>query len=499
MSLADSRRKNALSLGSRALQNYEHHYLPVLSGNKLCNGRVDYVDPSTGKFLWDFPNLTSEYVDAAVVKAKHAQYKWMRVPASEKGTLLHQVADALEEHKEQISELLALETGKAIATECRGEVALMLSIIRYFAGLGHEIKGRSIQAGHSLLGYTSYHPWGVVAGIVPWNVPLMFMAYKTATPLMAGNTVIIKIPEQASATLCFCLEIIRNILPDNIIHFLTGRGKDCGHALISHSGIDKISFTGSVETGRLINSVAANNFRPVSLELGGKSPMIVLEDCEPAVAIKGMFDSMRFTRAGQSCTAASRIYVPKEQLEMYHLLLAEKLNNLVIGDPLDDETSCGPVVSSEQQVKIHQFIDKANADGLIVDAYGIRNIPKGHAGWYVNPHVINSPDISHTISQEEIFGPVVTLTGYNSLDEAISLANSTRFGLSASVWGKNINQCLALARDFRSGIVQINQNAVMLPGFSYGGLGVSGRGKESSLEAMLETYMYEKTNIVNFG
>ena len=222
MSLAKSRRKNALRFGSKVLQNYEQEYLPSLGGHDLTVGRVEYVDPSTGKSLWDFPNVTAEFVDAAVVKAKQAQQNWMQVPASEKGALLHQIADALEEHTVQISELLALETGKAIATECRGEVALMLSIFRYFAGLGHEIKGRSIQAGHSLLGYTSYHPWGVVAGIVPWNVPLMFMAYKTATPLMAGNTVIIKIPEQASATLCFCLEIIRSILPDNVIHFLTG-------------------------------------------------------------------------------------------------------------------------------------------------------------------------------------------------------------------------------------------------------------------------------------
>ena len=227
--------------------------------------------------------------------------------------------------------------------------------------------------------------------------------------------------------------------------------------------------------------------------------MIVLEDCEPSLAVRGMFDSMRFTRAGQSCTAASRIYVPSQQLEMYHSMLADMLNNLVIGDALDDATSCGPVVSLEQRDKIHRFIDKANVDGLRVESYGRRNITEGHEGWYVNPHLINSPDTSHPVSQEEIFGPVATLTGYRSLDEAISLANSTRFGLSASVWGKNINQCLAFARDFRSGIVQINQNAVMLPGFSYGGLGVSGHGKESSLEAMLETYMYEKTNIVNFG
>lgn len=467
-------------------------------GEEMFAGEVNCVDPTVGDVLWLVPNLSVGAVDRAIRGARRAQPEWEQAAASQRAKTLNACADAIEANATRIANLLALETGKSLSKECHGEVALCASVFRYFAGLVHEIKGKSIQASPTLLGFTTRHPWGVVAGIVPWNVPLMFMAYKIATPLAAGNAVVVKIPEQASATLLLCRKILSPHLPEGLVQFMTGSGSGVGAAIIGHTGVDKISFTGSVETGREIYKSAANKLQSATLELGGKSPMVILEDCDLDKAVEGAFGSMRFTRAGQSCTAASRIYVHRGRINAFKTAMAARLDAMVIGDPLDERTDCGPIVTCTQMERINGYLSKAKDDGLDVQAYG-RVAWGEHQGWFVRPHLIFNPSISHAVSQEEIFGPIATVTAYDSISEVIELANATPYGLSASVWGKDINACMQLARGFRCGIVQINQNAVMLPGFSYGGLGISGIGKEGSLDAMLETYTYEKTNIVNFG
>lgn len=492
----DSLRKSLTEDAQKLIETYRDEWNAF--GPQMVAGEVTCHDPATGEVNWIIPDLSQIAIDYAVKKSKQAQPKWHSLPAAKKAEVLHACANAILANKEKIAHLLALETGKSLSTECRGEVDLCAGIFKYFAGLVHEIKGKSIQAGPKLLGFTTHHPWGVVAGIVPWNVPLMFMGYKLATPLAAGNSVVIKIPEQATATLLFCRELFRNILPDGLACMVTGAGAGVGTALVSHSGIDKISFTGSVETGRMIYKQAADRLTSATLELGGKSPMVVLEDCDLEKAVEGAFASMRFTRAGQSCTAASRIYVHRNRIDAFRAALGARLDALVIGDPLDDATDCGPVATKLQLQRIQRYLNLANSDKLDIQSYG-KQAWGALKGWYLQAHLIFNPDISHVVSQEEIFGPVATVTAYDNIEDVLQAANATPFGLAASVWGKDINACLQLSQGFRAGIVQINQNAVMLPGFSYGGVGISGIGKEGSLEAMLETYTYEKTNIVNFG
>lgn len=492
----DLLRKSLTEDAQKLIAAYKDEWIAL--GPEMVAGSVTCHDPATGEVNWVVPDLSKAAVNYAVSKSKEAQSKWLSIPAAKKAELLHACATAILSHKGKIAQLLALETGKSITTECRGEVELCAGIFKYFAGLVHEVKGKTIQAGPKLLGFTTHHPWGVVAGIVPWNVPLMFMGYKLATPLAAGNSVIIKIPEQATATLLYCRELFKEILPDGLVCMVTGSGAGVGSALVSHSGIDKISFTGSVETGRMIYKQAADRLVSTTLELGGKSPMVVLEDCDLDKAVEGAFASMRFTRAGQSCTAASRIYVHKNRIDAFCAALGARLDALVIGDPLDDAIDCGPVATKPQLQRIQRYLDLAISDKLDVQSYG-KQAWGGQKGWYLQAHLIFSPDIHHAVSQEEIFGPVATVTAYDNIQDVLQAANATPFGLAASVWGKDISACLQLSQGFRAGIVQINQNAVMLPGFSYGGVGISGIGKEGSLEAMLETYTYEKTNIVNFG
>lgn len=494
------RRVRTRAAGQAVLEEFLARDMASLVPGGAPRGWIEAADPSTRAPLWQVPDYSAQQVDAAVARAAMAGTGWKALAPAERAAGLTACADAIAGIAEPLAELISLETGKALVTESRAEAQLANAIFRYFAGLCHEMKGRSIQAGAKLFGFTTRHPWGVVAGVVPWNMPLMFLAYKVAAPLAAGNTVVIKMPEQASVSIIYTLSQIRDLLPEGVVELVCGEGRTAGQDLVTHPNVGKVSFTGSVASGRDVYQSAAALIRPVTLELGGKAPMVILPDCAIDAAVDGVFNSMRFTRGGQSCTSASRIYVPTNRVAEYRERLADRLDKMVMGDALDEGTECGPVVSAKQQERIEIYLEQARTDGLDVAAHG--RFAKGvdlETGYFVRPHLIIDPPHDHPVSQEEIFGPVATLSGYDSVDQVVELSNTTPYGLSASVWGRDIGQCLDIAERFHAGIVQINQNAIMLPGFSYGGVGVSGIGKESSLEAMLETYTYEKMNIVNYG
>lgn len=464
------------------------------------DGTVEAFDPSTGSALVPVPICTAATVSATTERAAAAQVVWARRPAAERGRLLLECADRFEAIRNELAEFLALESGKAIETECRAETGLLVDVFRYFGGLAHELKGHTTRLGPGVLGFTTRQPYGVVAGIVPWNVPLLLMSYKVAAPLLAGNTAVVKLPEQTSFTLIRVLQEMTAVLPEGVVQFLTGSGDVTGNALVTDPAVDKVSFTGSVETGRLVYVESARLIRPVTLELGGKSPMIILDDCDLDVAVAGVVQSMRFTRGGQSCTASSRVFVPADRLPEFRATLGAALDQIVIGPALDGDTQCGPLVSARQRDRVSSFVEQARADGLTVDEHGI--VADGvdwAAGFYTRPHVIYDPPDDHPAAVEEIFGPVVCIFSYRHPADALERANRTEFGLSASIWGRDISTCLRLADDLSAGIVQINQNAVMVPGIAYGGIRNSGVGHEGSLEAMLDSYTHAKTNIVNYG
>jgi acyl-CoA reductase-like NAD-dependent aldehyde dehydrogenase len=498
MSAVQITRKQTISLGADLVAGYATY----MSEQELFLADTkehSCTNPSTKGFLWSVPDFGAQSVEIICERARIAQLEWSSCGPAERSRLLHQCADQLTLIERDLADILALETGKSVTKECHGEVKLLVSIFRYFAGLSYEVKGRSIQMGEGILGFTTQHPLGVVASIVPWNVPLMFMAYKTAAPLIAGNAVVVKMPEQATASLIACFNVLKSILPKDLVQFVSGSGDHLGNALIHSENIDKISFTGSTATGKRILAATSNTMVSTSLELGGKSPMIILEDCDINKAVDGIIASMRFTRAGQSCTAASRIYVHSSKIQSVQALLGEQLNQFKIGDALSSEVDCGPMVSKKQYDIVTEFLSNAKADGLDVRSYGSIETPTGQEGYFVKPHLVFNPDPNNAISREEIFGPVATISTYSDIKTVIGLANDSKYGLSGSVWGKNIDDCLNIAAKLRVGIVQINQNAIMLPGFSYGGLGNSGNGKESSLEAMIQTYMYEKTNVISLS
>ncbi|MEZ5245855.1 MAG: aldehyde dehydrogenase family protein [Acidimicrobiales bacterium] len=485
---------------TESVEQLRHWYVEHVFGEHGDFDVIDAFDPSTGAVFATVPVCDAVQVNRATTQARAAQRAWARTTVQERGRLMTACADRLAAIGDELAVLLAFESGKALETECRGEVGLVVEIFRYFGGVSHELKGHTTPLGTDVIGFTTRHPHGVVAGIVPWNVPLMMMGYKVAAPLVAGNAAVVKVPEQTSFTLIRVLQELVEVLPTDLVHFLTGTGDITGASLVSDPNVDKVSFTGSVDTGRAVYEASAKLIRPVTLELGGKSPMLVLPDCDIDKAVHGVVQSMRFTRGGQSCTAASRVFIASSMIEEFRRRLAAALDDIVIGEALDPATQCGPLISARQRDRVQAYIDGAIADGLTVETYG--TIAEGtdwDGGYFVRPCVVLDPPADHRVAVEEVFGPVVCLFTYDDIEDALQRANDSEFGLSASVWGRDITTCMRLADALEAGIVQINQNAIMVPGIAYGGIRNSGLGKEGSLEAMLESYTYAKTNILNYG
>jgi acyl-CoA reductase-like NAD-dependent aldehyde dehydrogenase len=487
-------------LAAHAIQRYERRWF-VDGEIAPSNGDpIEVVDPATTFVIGSTIECTGPEIDRAVASATKAQLAWAELDGLARGRALTACADALEGIKETLAAIVALEAGKAHRTECVGEAQMIADIFRYFGGLGMELKGRTVPFRNTVIAMTTREPVGVVAGIVPWNMPLMFLGYKIAAPLLAGNGVVIKAPEIAPFAIMNVMEAVSAHLPPGLVNVIIGRGSRAGQALVSHAGVHKISFTGSVESGKQVYQTAARDLKQVTLELGGKSPMIILDDCDLETVTEGAVGGMRFTRQGQSCTSSTRIFVPRSLFDPFTESLLDKAGQLVIGDPLCDRTDSGTIVSAKQLERVKGFVERALGEGhRLVTAGELPREPPFDRGAFMLPHVFLDPDHDAEISQFELFGPIVCVYAYDNLEELAATANDIQYGLSASIWGHDINRCLKLSRAMRAGFVQINQNAVMLPGLSYAGVKSSGIGSESSLEAMLATFTVEKTTIVNLG
>jgi acyl-CoA reductase-like NAD-dependent aldehyde dehydrogenase len=351
-----------------------------------------------------------------------------------------------------------------------------------------------------VLSVTVREPLGVVGAIIPWNVPMLLMALKIAPALVAGNTVVVKSAEEAPLTVLRICELMGRILPPGCFNMLSGYGPECGAPLVAHPKVRKVTFTGSAEVGRIVSKTAADKLIPVTLELGGKSPMIVFADCDFDKTVAGAITSMRFTRQGQSCTAASRIYVERPIFDRFVAALADKVDALVMGDPLDEKTDIGTIISREQFDKVQRYIDQglstAGATGRACSA--MPTDPALKKGLFIRPHIFTGlPNDSHLV-QEEIFGPVTCLFPFDEPEAVLEAANDSEYGLAASVWTNDLRVGLSLAHRLEAGLVQINQNLVVQANLSYGGVKSSGLGKEASLEAMLEHFMHKKTIMVNY-
>lgn len=471
-------------------------YLPARSG-----GSFEVVNPATGEAVAKAALGDAADVDAAVQDAARAQKEWARVPARKRGALVHQCAALIRAHQEELARLIALETGKALRTESRVEAGVVADIFEFFGGLGSELKGESVPFAPNVLSVTVREPLGVVGAIIPWNVPMLLMALKIAPALVAGNTVVVKSAEEAPLAVLRICELLGRVLPPGCFNMLSGFGPECGAPLVEHPLVRKVTFTGSVETGRIVAKAAAQKLVPVTLELGGKSPMIVFADCDFAKTVQGALTSMRFTRQGQSCTAASRIYVERPIFDAFVAEMRKAVDAMVMGDPLDEKTDIGSIISPDQFAKVQGFISEGRATPGAT-AHECSAMPTDAAlrkGLFLRPVIFTGLTRESRLVREEIFGPVTVIQPFDDAEAVLAEANDSEYGLAASLWTNNLKVGLDLAHRLEAGLVQINQNLVVQANLSYGGVKSSGLGKEASLEAMLEHFTHKKTIMVNMA
>ena len=492
-----------MSAGTRAEGAVRARMLIGGAWVESADGRTfDVETPATrGRVIAEVPRSAAADVDRAVRAASAAFPAWRAVAPRDRGRLLLRIADDVEVAIEDLARTLASETGNAIRTQARPEAKTVADVFRYFGGLGGELKGETIPLGENMLSYTRREPYGVVAAIVPWNVPILIAAWKIAPALLAGNTVVLKPSANAPLAALALARICANHLPKGVLNVVTGTGDEVGTPLAEHPLVAKISFTGATDTGKAILRLAADRIVPVTLELGGKSPQILFPDAADDRTADGVIAAMRFARQGQSCTAGSRLFVPTTVFDSFMDTLAGKLAKMKVGDPLDETSDMGAIVSRQQFDKVVRYIDEGAHQEGARTVIGGRPPTEGRLaeGYYVEPTVFANVQNDWRIAREEIFGPVLVAIPWSDLADAIRMANDTHYGLAAYIWCNDISRALRTAHSIDAGWVQVNQGIGQVVGQPYGGFKQSGLGRENSLEGMLDGFTQRKSVTINLG
>ena len=486
--------------GNNSVKNYKM----VIDGQLVESYQLDRIEvecPATKEIFATVPRGNTYDVNKAVEAAYRAFPKWASIQPRERGKLLLKIADAIENEIEKLSILIAKETGNAIRTQARPEAKLVVDIFRYFGGLGGELKGETIPLGENFLSYTRREPIGVVGAIIPWNAPVLLGALKIAPALCAGNTMVMKAAEDAPLGILRIAEICQSFIPKGVVNLITGFGEECGTPLIEHPDVRKISFTGSTGVGKLIMRNASERIVPVSLELGGKSPSIVYPDANGDWAVEGVMAAMRFTRQSQSCTAGSRLFLHEKVFDSFLEKLISKLENLKIGDPLDESNDIGALINRKQFSKVLNYIQEGldhPSSKLICGGMPPKN-GKLSKGYFTLPTIFSNTTNKWRLAKEEIFGPVLTAISWKDEEDVIKMANDSHYGLAGYVWTRDITRGLTAAHSLEAGWVQVNQGLGQMPGQSYGGIKQSGLGREFSLNGMLESFTQTKNVTVNLS
>jgi aldehyde dehydrogenase (NAD+) len=466
-----------------------NHWVASESGKTFAT-----INPSTGEEICQVAEADAADVDKAVHAARTAfdSGRWRKMRASERGRMLHRLADLIESHADELARLEALDNGKPFSVAKAVDVAKSVACYRYFAGWTDKIQGKTIPIDGEFLCYTRHEPIGVVGQIIPWNFPMLMMAWKLAPALATGTTIVMKPAEQTPlSALRICELIAEADFPEGVVNVLPGFGATAGAAIAGHMDIDKLAFTGSTEVGHLIMEAAArSNLKPVTLELGGKSPNIIFEDVDLDEAVEGAHLGL-FSNQGQSCCAGSRVFVEETIYERFVEKSVTRAQRRRVGDPFDPATEQGPQVDRSQFDTVMSYIHSGKSEGATLACGGER---VGERGYFVQPTVFADVQDEMAIAREEIFGPVMSIIPFKTLNEVIARANRTKYGLAAAVWTRDMKKALAVSNNVRAGTVWINCYNVMDTRAPFGGFKQSGIGRELG-EYGLQQYTQVKSVI----
>jgi aldehyde dehydrogenase (NAD+) len=468
----------------------------LLINNEWCNAAggttMEVVNPATEDVIATVASAGRHDVDAAVQAARAAlSGPWGTLSARERGRLVSRLADRLLERADEIARLETLHNGKPIFESRQIEIPAAAECFEYFAGWADKVMGETIPVKGNYFTYTLREPLGVVAAIVPWNFPLLLAAWKVAPALACGNTVVLKPASQTPLTALALGEIAVEVgLPPGVLNVITGPGSSVGQALVEHPGIDKIAFTGDTSTGKSIMRSAADTLKKITLELGGKSPNIVLPDADLDAALRGATTGI-FYGKGEVCAAGSRLLVDRSIKPQFMDKLAARTKKMVAGDPLDPKTRYGALASRKQLETVERYVDTAKREGASLIAGGARTDIGTGKGYFFQPTVFDEVTPEMTIAREEIFGPVLATIEFSDLDEAIARANESVYGLAAAVWTKDVKKAHYVARKLQAGTVWVNTYNIYDTAAPFGGYKASGFGREMSAHA-IEHYTQTK-------
>ncbi len=458
------------------------------------NGTVfPSINPTTAEAWAEIPAASESDVDRAVQAAQRAfsSGPWSTMAPSERGKNLRRLADLLAERSEDLGRIETIDTGK-LFKETRWQAKYIADFFHYNAGLADKIHGATLPIDKpDLCVFNTREPLGVVAAVVPWNSQLFLTAVKIGPALAAGNTVVLKASEHASAAMLeFGKLVVEAGIPDGVVNIVSGFGEPCGRTLTSHPLVARVSFTGGPETARHVVRNSAENFAQVSLELGGKSPVMVFEDADLKSATNGVVAGI-FGASGQSCVAGSRLYLQETIADDFVGELVERAKQIKIGDPLTDETQMGPLATEAQLSRIDAEVRKAQDEGARL-LHGGRHPPEMNTGWFYEPTILDCPDQNIEIVDTEMFGPVLSVLRFSTEKEVIGLANDTKYGLACGIFTRDIGRAHRVAKATRAGIVWINTYRMVSPIAEFGGFKDSGYGRESGFQAIYD-YTRPKT------
>lgn len=473
--------------------------IPTLIGGKFVVAKsglyIESTSPSTGEVLGRIPRLDKEDVDLAVEAAAEAFKSWRRTRVQERITLVNALADRLLERSEELAQLDAKDNGTPIWV-MRRIVQMASTFMRYQANLATEVHGSTVPDEHDHLNISIHEPYGVTARIVPFNHPLMNATVKIVPALVTGNTVLLKPSEHTSLSTLELAKDFAEIFPPGVINVITGYANEAGNAIIDHPEVRRIAFIGGAAGGRAIQERAARaGVKNVTLELGGKNPLVVFPDADLDAAADAAVTGMNFGWQGESCASTSRLMVHESIHDDFVARVAEKINALNPGDPLDETADTGAITSRPQYEKVLSYIELGKTEGRLVAGGGPASVATLEDGLFVRPTMFDGIDPCARIAQEEIFGPVLVAIKFKDYDDAVRIANDIEYGLTASVFTKDHGTAHRFARDVEAGYVWVNTVSRLLAGTPYGGTKNSGIGREGHLE---ELYSFTNTKNITF-